>query len=317
MTHIADRYEKVSSKNLKTTTQKKLNKFWEDELRHRSIPYQYNTDGKLVTAEQLGEHFISEVLVWDGALNENTEYVTLGELAASREDEQDIVQFEVTPARVEKLIAGTDGLLNQPLYRPIEIVYLPNSDRFAIGGGRNRLVAFLTILGPVDGAENLLVPVTTQRAKTVTEFVNYIQLSNTSRNMTQTEKTQIKTAAKGYKISVFSDVEDIYKRAEKVTNLTDLKGFARMLGVAYLTECDQVMAWSPTQNTLGDIGYKIITKVAKSLDGMNKGTSKCLMLKLPEGHVFQGVMANALKIVSDNWNTFVSPEGLAVDMTFW
>jgi hypothetical protein len=140
-THIADRYSKIASKDLKTTTQKRLTKFWQDELKRRSIPYQYNTDGKLVTAEQLGEHFISEVLVWDGCLNEKTEYVTLGELAASREDEQDVVQFEVNPANVEKLIANTnDGILNQPLYRLIEIVYLPNSDRFAIGGGRHRLI---------------------------------------------------------------------------------------------------------------------------------------------------------------------------------
>lgn len=313
MAHLSDHYTKIPANQLKATTRSKLNKFWQEELKRRSLPFQYDTDGKLATVEQLGENFIEKVLTWGGAITENTEYVTLGELAASRENEQDVIQFEVQPSLVEKLISGTDGLLKTPLYRLVEVVYLPGSDMFAIGGGRHRVTALLTILSPVEGWENMLVPVNVQRAKTLTEFVNYVQLSNTTRSMTATEKTQIATAAKGYKINVFSDAEDIYQRAEKAETVTDLKQISRLLGVAYLTECDNIMAWNPTQNTLGDIGYKTFTKVAKALDGIQKGTSKYLTTKLPEGHVYRGVMENALKVVANNWDTFLDPvEGLGI-----
>lgn len=306
MTALSTVYSPLTTQQLKVPVQKALTKFWTEAIKSRKLAFQVDAEGKHSSVDTLGIDFIKETFIWEGGINEETMEVSLGELSDSREQEQDLVQFEVNPANVEKLLTGTEqGLLKgHKLMKLIEIVYLPNSDQWIVGGGRHRLVTLLTIMKQTYGAERMLVPVSVYRARTTQEVVEYIKASNTSRTMTQTEKTQLKLAAQGSKLQVFSSADEIFEQARGAKTLTALKDLCRMAFASILGE--SAVGNETTINAMGDIGASFFTKLTSGLNAHAKKTAEALLVILPNGQVFELVVKQATEHLIKDWASFKS-----------
>lgn len=301
-------YNALSSREMKTTTQKALTRWWDTQLKALSLNAQRDSDGMLanVSVETLGQDFLWENLISEIAWGPDDEIttITLGDLAATRSEETDFVQFEVQPSKVEKLLTATDdGLLKgNKLLRPIELVRIPKSDAEIIGGGRHRTVALLTIAKVVYGWEQFRIPVQMFYPQSRSEVAQYIMASNGSRSMTQTEKSMVKAAAKNLGLSVFRPAEEFFQQAKSVTTVTALKDMTRMLGVALFAETQ--VDRDTTSNTLGDMFHAAFTKFVRELNSQfGRGTDQVLLVQTDEGQIFEGVARRLSDYIVTNWET--------------
>lgn len=299
-------YSALKSSDLKVTTQKALNKMWTDHLNRLEIPFQRDSEGNFADVGQLGTSYLAEHFIWTGLYlgeDEVTPTVTLGELAESREAESDLVQFEVQPTRVEKILTGTkDGLVKgHKLMQLIEVVYLPGSNQFIIGGGRHRTVALLTLVKGIEGWEDFEVPVLAYQAKTIGEVAAYIQASNGSRSMSTTEKAMVDFAGSGTALTVFSDAEDFFVKAKKERTVSGLKKLARLAGASLLRET--VVDRDTKLNTMGDIANSYFGKLCRELnDRYGKGTDKIMLAESEDGQqVFEAVLTEGMNLLVNNW----------------
>lgn len=299
---------------LKPSTEKKLYTYWSETCQRLDLTYKVGIDGYLENfdSEVLGPDFIVDNVQWSGNIPDEYEVVTLGELMESRERETEFIQFQVNNVKVEKLLVDKDmGFLNyHRLMNPIEIVFLPNSNQYVIGGGRHRLVALITMFKVVRGYEEFNIYVKKNYAKTMQEVASFIELSNMTRSMTRTETSMLRAAAKGG-LTVFATPEDFFAEARKFTRTSDLKDLSRRLWTAMLQDTLVTSNKDVSINTTGDFGHGFISKFCRALNAKyGSGCDSVLLLKkqLPDGteeQIFEVLTRDIIKILVENWNNYL------------
>ena len=298
---------------LRESTGKALYKYWSDACQRLGLNYKFDTDGYLLDLETLGSGYLIENVIWPGTLPEEysqDNLVTLGQLMQSRDSESNLFQFQVNPKLVEKILVDKDhGLLKgNRLFEPIEIVKLPNSEQFIIGGGRHRLVALLTMFKVIRNFEHLQVYVNVKYAKSNLEVASVVELSNTSRAMTRTEVSMLGSAARGENLTIFSSPEEFFARARKMTHTADLKDLSRRLWVSLLQ--DTAVESATTANAIGDLGYGFVNKLCRALNSQyGRNADRCILLvrETSEGEqqVFEALTRSVTDTLINNWSAYL------------
>ena len=299
---------------LRESTGKALYKYWSDACQRLGLNYKFDADGYLLDLDTLGSGYLIENVIWPGALptGEYSEdnLVTLGELMRSRDSESNLFQFQVNPKLVEKILVDKDhGLLKgNRLFEPIEIVKLPHSEQFIIGGGRHRLVALLTMFKVIRNFEHLQVYVNVKYAKSNLEVASVVELSNTSRAMTRTEVSMLGSAARGENLTIFSSPEEFFTRARKMTHTSELKDLSRRLWVSLLQ--DTVVESATTSNAIGDLGYGFVNKLCRALNSQyDRNADRCILLvrETSEGaeQVFEALTRSVCDTLVNNWSAYL------------
>lgn len=220
----------------------------------------------------VGERFVSDQIQWQ--CERSYVQFTLGQLVSMLDNLSSICQFEIDKAKVEKLINGTDAGIfratkNHPLYMPPEILCVVGSqgkdDEYVIGGGRHRIVALATVLkNKFNGWEELLITCSLARFRKREALLEYITHSNGSRNMTPTEKSQIKLG-----MSFTSHTPDEFFAAALVDNrnLAEAKELTAY-GCAYgLTELRHLRSNKPIKlNTAVELMKSFISKFSTKVN---------------------------------------------------
>lgn len=303
---MVEQYRGIPLAQLKQTTRNKLNKFWAD-VTSGMVKFEPH----VTSVELLGSDFLisSTKLFWKGYLS-SCETVTLEELAATRETEQESqhLQFEIQMTRVEKLLTDKDdGLLGgRPLMQPIICMRLPQSEQFVIVSGRHRVSAFLTLAQLVSGWEEFEIPVLMYEAHSAIEVASFVRTANGSRNMTATEKAMIEGAANGINLSVYREADELFADAAKVENITQLKKFNRSIWGSFLS--NSVVDASCSINGIGDIGNSALNQLIKRLKELEKGSEKMLLEMDGDTPMYQAIVTKMMEWTKENWNGVIRGE---------
>lgn len=295
-------YRPIAINTLKTTTQKALEKWWTTKLGNLNLQYKPG-----ISIETLGEDFLIEAgIFWKGVSYD--EFMTLGEILETREYESDdaSLQFEVNASRVESAILMDKdyGIIksNWPLMQLIEMIQIPQSEQFIIGGGRHRSVALATLAQVISGWEAFRVPVKVLTPRTSKELVSYVTTSNGSRSMTATEKAILSGAAQGLNLSILRSPEELFADArEQSKTVTDLKMFNRSTWPALLSGTSVDGAVSV--NGQGDIGNAFLSNFARLMNAMEKKSANVLLAESTDGtQLFESLVRRAAQWTQENWD---------------
>lgn len=298
-----DSYKAVPVHKLKTTSQKLLEKFWTAKLSALNLKY---TPG--ISVDTLGDQFLMKAnIFWQGTSYD--EVLTIAELLDTRETEREdsYSQFEINLNNVERILTDKEtGILRfNPLMQLPELVKLPGSEQFIIGGGRHRVVAIATLAQVIAGGEHFKVPVRVFTPSTLKEVADFITTSNGSRSMTKTESAMITGLANGINLSVFRDADELFAdAAQKSNTVTDLKQFNRSIWPALLkgTQVDR----SCSLNGIGDIGNSFLTKFSTLMNKLEPKSANILLRTTQEGSILYEILVrNATNWVNTHWDTVI------------
>jgi hypothetical protein len=299
---FSNSYAPLTNAAIKSTTVTLLSKFWDAQLKAMGVTYS-GEPGIRATIEHIGQnHFVETFQKYaysEGEIAPGFELYTLGELAASRQAESELVQFEVNPARVEKFLGDAQmGLLKVfTLLEPLLVLNLPE-DVFIVGGGRHRLTGFLTLYKVIEGWEDINIAVRTRDVATIDEAVHLITASNGSRAMSSTEVAQLKAATRG--ISVVRSPEEILEQLANRETLTDYKNIAMLYFVAK-GNASPVLSGN-TGDTMGKLGNNIIAKIASRLNTFGKGAALEILKFTQNGSkVAQMIIEYSFELMEMDW----------------
>jgi hypothetical protein len=308
MATFANVYSPVKTSQLKSTTAKAIASFWENELKNLNIDYKTNEPGVVATIEHLGANYLVDKFqpyaTDNGELAEGFELYSLGELAASREHEQELIQFEVQTSKVETFLndSKTGLLRTHHLYMPIEILRIVNDDDI-IGGGRHRTTGLLTLCKFIEGYENLNVAVQVREVPSRVEALNYIQCSNGSRNMTPFEKTKLSAAASG--MSVVRSGAELLEAVTPKSGLTDIGNVAGLYFASEAASADVFVNQTP--DTMGKIGKSFISNLSKQMKSIDSGADvKGAYLFESNGQlIVSALIKYAFDVLSKGWDAYL------------
>ena len=299
-------YPALTNASIKSTTVTLLSKFWDAQLKQLGITYS-GEPGIRATVEHIGaNHFVETFQRYayeDGEIAPGFELYTLGELAASRQAESELVQFEVSTTRVEKFLGDVSlGLLKTlTLLEPLLVLNLPE-DVFIVGGGRHRLTGLLTLYKVIEGWQDINVAVRTRDVSTVDEAVQLIKASNGSRAMTTTEVAQLTAATRG--ISVVRSPEEILEQLANRSTLTDYKNVGMLYFVAKGNASTELSG--NTGDTMGKVANAIIAKLATRLNQLGKGAAlKVFSFVKDDKKVVQLFIEYAFDLMESDWDSIV------------
>lgn len=310
MATLSTQYSPLKTSELKATTAKKIKGFWEQELKNLGIEFESTEPGILANVEHIGtDYFIEnfQPYAWDSEVGEvfdGYEVYTLGELAASREAEQELIQFEINTAKVESFLTDAQiGLLKvRQLLSPIEVLYIKDGGAI-IGGGRHRTTGLLTLFKFIDGYQDIKVAVASRHVNNKDEAINYIFASNASRNMTPFEKQKLIGARKG--LSIVRDGGELLEKINSKAGLTDISGIAGFYFAAEGAEAEELVNQTP--DTLGKIGKSFITAFTKLLKGIDGSAPKTVYLhKGTDGsYIASTIIKFAFNNLVQSWEAYL------------
>lgn len=279
------RYSALKNTDIKATSVTKIHKFWDSELKALGVTYSGGEPGIKATVEQVGaDHFLRAfqpyALDTEGNVTEGYQIFSLGELAASKQQEAELVQFDVIHSRVDAFLCEPKmGLIaTHTLYEPLLIIELPDGN-VILGGGRHRTTGILTLYKLIEGWENISVACVVRQVSSIDEAVNVITASNGSRTMTATEKAQLTSARRG--ITVVRSADEIVEQLANLSAAADHKNVAML----YFVTRGQEELTGITNDTLGKIGNAVVGKLIKSINTLGKGAAlKVLNFKGGDGN---------------------------------
>lgn len=304
MNTVSTTYNALKNSELKSTTNAKVRNFWESELKRMGVAYTGGEPGVVAPIEMVGsDHFIETFQKYavdpDGGTLEGYEVYTLGELSASKEAENDLVQFEIVTSKVEGFLTDAKlGLLvKRELIMPIELLDMEHG--FIIGGGRHRTTGLLTLYKGIEGWEGIKVAVKMRTIRSIDDAASYIMASNGSRSMTTTERAQITNIRRG--ISVERDPIELLQQLNKFETLTDFKSIAMLYFVSRASESEVLSGY--TNDTLGKLGSAVINNVAKLLKAIDTSAPKEVLNFTHNGEkVVSMITKYSFDVLEGTWN---------------
>ena len=300
-------YSALKNTELKSTSVTKLHKFWDAELKNLGVTYNGGEPGIKAQVEQIGaDHFMRTFQPYaidsNGDVTEGFQVFSLGELAASKEAEAELVQFDVISSRVDSFLTDTKlGLIaTHTLYEPLLIIELPDGNPI-LGGGRHRTTGLLTLYKLIEGWENISVACVVRPVASIDEAVNVITASNGSRTMTATEKAQLTSARRG--ITVVRSADEIIEQLDKLTAAADHKNVAML----YFVTRAQDELTGVTNDTMGKIGNAVVGKLIKSINTLGKGAAlKVLNFKGSDGNkVARLLIEYSFDVMVETWDALL------------
>jgi hypothetical protein len=300
-------YSSLKNTELKATSVTKIHKFWDAELKSMGVTYTGGEPGVKATIEQIGaDHFLRAfqpyALDSDGAVTEGYQVFSLGELAESKQQEAELVQFDVISSRVDAFLTEPKmGLIaTHTLYEPILVVELPDGNAI-IGGGRHRATGLLTLYKLIEGWQDISVACVVRQVNSIDEAVNVITASNGSRTMTATEKAQLTSARRG--ITVVRSADEIVEQLNNLTAAADHKNVAMLY---YVTRGQDELT-GITNDTLGKIGNAVVGKLIKSINTLGKGAAlKVLNFKGGDGNkVARLLIEYSFDVMVETWDALL------------
>lgn len=304
-TALKTEYAPIPAKQFKATTNNKIKSFWDKELKNLGIEFESSEPGVICDVEHIGaDHFIRTFQPY--ALDENGEllegYVsmTIEELMQSRQQEGELIQFEVDPAKVEKFLVDTTiGLLKtRQLFSPIEVLYVAGEEAI-IGGGRHRTTGIANLYRLVDGYEVIQVACMARVVSSKDEALNYIMASNASRTMTPFEKKKLAASRRG--LTMVRSGDELLEKINAKLSLTDLGG---TIGLYFAAEGAEQL--DTTLDTLGKIGSTFVTNLTKLIKELDSKAPKVVYYWKSNDECVAATLARyALKTLVQNWEAYL------------
>lgn len=229
-----------------------------------------------LSVQTLGEDFVTRGTQW----RVGRDFVTfkLGELADMLNALSSVCQFEVSETKVEQLLTSPkNGFFKSraphPLYMEPEVIQVQGNgsepSEFFLGGGRHRVVALLMAYSHIAGWREFDVVCRMYTTHDKEQALEYIRHSNSSRNMTTTETSQLEL---GMSIQSHETKDFFFEAAKAKQSQTHTKtlcsfAFAQLCAKAQLKGNDG----SPiTLNTLAKLGSQVLTKFLKAVNDQLK-----------------------------------------------
>ena len=298
-------YTGLKSTELKDSQRSVLAKNWGKVLSNMGLPIVTDITVDLLGTDWFYDTYQSDVtpVTEDGLLSEGYQFFKMGELADSRRNEAELVQFDVTPSKAANVLFDpTLGMLKtQQLYQHIEIGQV--NDEYIVIGGRHRLTAILTLLKKVEGWEDMNIVCRVLPVVSVDAAINMILASNGSRSMTATEKTLLKSARSGLTTALAP--EELLSSTVKSDSLTDHKR-ASLLYFVTAAESESELA-NVTADSLGKIGNAYLGNIAKLIEGLQKGGSKLVLNFKHEGQkVVAMLIEYGFTVMTQTWQDILT-----------